>query len=143
MVARPLTWNTDLLPDGVIRVAFVGQGGIGSDGNEDGERMRQAIRDILAGHGPAWLVIDLCNFEYRCGDWIGSVPLQGLLALGRGRVCILTTGETAAALGSLWEFSKLGHLIPLVSDLREALLYLSGSRAELRRTNRCQQAGGA
>jgi hypothetical protein len=127
MAARPLTWNTEFLPDGVLRVAFVGQGSIGSDGNEDGERMRQAIRDILARYGPARLVIDLCNFEYRFGDWIGSVPLQGLRALGPGRVCVLTNGETAAALGSLWEFSKLGQLIPLVSDLREALLYLSRS----------------
>ena len=114
MAAQPLTWNTEFLPDGVLRVAFVGKGGIGSDGNEDGERMQQAIRDILAEQGPAGLVIDLCNFEYRFGDWIGSVPLQGLRELGRGRVCVLTTGETAAALGSLWEFSKLDQLIPLV-----------------------------
>jgi hypothetical protein len=68
MAARPLTWNTELLPDGVLRVAFVGQGGIGSDGNEDGEQMRQAIRDTLAGYRPARLVIDLSSFEYRFGD---------------------------------------------------------------------------
>jgi hypothetical protein len=144
MTAPCLTWSTERLPDGVLRVAFSGQGGIGSDGNGDGERMRQAIHEALIVHRPAALVIDLCGFEYRFGDWIGSVPLQALRTLGRGRVCVLTSGETAAALGSLWEVSKLGQLIPLVGDLREALSCLSGpgrrADAEPVYGSNCQEA---
>src|SRR5262245_51404451 len=109
MAARCLTWTTEQLPDAALRLAFAGEGGIGSDGNQDGARMREAVREALAEHCPVALVVDLCGFRYRFGDWIGSVPLTALRALGRGRVCVLTTGETAAALHPLWEFSKLGQ----------------------------------
>jgi hypothetical protein len=98
---------------------------MGSDGNRDGEEMRKAIRAALAEYGPAALVIDLCDFEYRFGDWIGSAPLTALRPLGRGRVCVLTTGATSAALHSLWEFSKLSQVIPLVGELDETLRYLA------------------
>jgi len=100
---------------------------MGSDGNPDGERMREAIRAALTHHAPNALVVDLCDFEYRFGNWIGPVPFQASRSLGPGRVCVLTTGETAAALATLWEVNKLAQIIPLVSELGEALAYLSRS----------------
>ena len=89
MTMRSVTWSTEHLPDGVLRVAFAGQGGTGSDGNPDGERMREAICAVLTQSSPRALVIDLCGFEYRFGDWIGAVPLAALRTLGPGRVCVL------------------------------------------------------
>lgn len=123
--AQSLAWDLEQLPDGVLRVAFSGRGGIGSEGNADGERMQDAIREALARCRPRALVIDLCDFEYRFGNWIGAAALTALRALGRGRVCVLASGKTAAALRPLWEGSKLDHLIPLVGEPREALLRLT------------------
>lgn len=127
MVTPSLTWKAEQLPDGVLRLAFMGRCRIGSEGNSDGERMREAIREVLAAHDPAELVIDLSGFEYRFGDWIGAVPLTALRALGRGHVCVFAGGETAVALRSLWALAKLEPQIPLVEELSEAIRYLSGS----------------
>jgi len=127
MSSPPLTWNAEKLPDGVLRVAFAGRGGLGSDGNQDGERMREAIREVLAVHGPTALVIDLSGFTYTFGNWIGAVPLTALEALGAGRVCVLATGNTAGALHSLWALAKLDAVIPLFQELSGALAYMSES----------------
>ena len=81
----------------------------------------------MAGGGARGLVIDLTDFEYRFGNWIGAVPLWALRTLGMGRVCLLASGETAAALRSLWEPTQLDRLVPLFGDLRESLGYLSGA----------------
>jgi hypothetical protein len=89
--------------------------------------MREAVHASLAEHEPTGLVVDFRGFEYRSGDWIGSVPLGALRTLGRDRVCVLAASETAAALRSLWELGKLDQLIPLVEELDEAIVYLSGS----------------
>jgi hypothetical protein len=35
-----IAWTNEVLPGGLVRLSFTGQGGIGSDGNPDGERMR-------------------------------------------------------------------------------------------------------
>jgi hypothetical protein len=88
--------------------------------------MTEAVANAIAEHHPAGLVIDLRGFEYRFGDWIGAVPLRALGALGSGRVCILATGATAAALRSLWKLGKLDTLFPLFEESREAERYLSG-----------------
>jgi len=82
--------------------------------------MREAVKGILAKYSPKTRLIDLCSFEYQFGDWIGSVLLTALHALERGRVCILPTGATGPAIRSLWEFSKLDQLIPLVQNVDEA-----------------------
>lgn len=128
MVDGSVTSSIEQLTDGVLRVAFTGHGGLGSDGNPDGERMREAIGEAIAGFAPKALVVDLTGFEYRFGDWIAVAAITALKSLGQGRVCILATGETAAAICSLWEVTRLGSLIPLFSDPSDALLYLSGHR---------------
>src|SRR5687768_9550120 len=120
-----VTWTTDDLPGGMLRVAFQGRGGIGSEGNPDGERMREAIGEVLAGGTPAGLVIDLTAFEYRYGDWIAAALLVAAKLAGRGRVRVLATGETAAALRSLWEQNRLDPIVPIFGQLEDALLYLS------------------
>lgn len=128
MHEQTLAWGTEQLPEGVLRIAFTGRGGFGSDGNSDGERMREAIRGALAQYSPKSLVIDLRDFEFSCGDWICPVLIQGMRSLGPRRVCVLTSGgESAAALTSLWEITKLSQLIPFFSELGEALAYLSRS----------------
>jgi hypothetical protein len=113
----------------VLVVSFHGRGGIGSDGNPDGERMRAAVRGALE-DGPAdGLVIDLTGFEYRFGNWIGSVPMAAVRALGIGRVCVVAAGETAAALRSLWEPSRMDRVVPLLGEFEEAVRSLSESQA--------------
>ncbi len=125
MTPPSVTWNTEQLPKGIVRLSFAGTGRMGSYGNPDGARMQEAIKEVLAKYSPKSLIIDLCSFEYRFGNWIGSALLMAWLALGRGHVCILATGETASALRSLWESSKLDQIIPLVQDADEALERLS------------------
>jgi hypothetical protein len=125
MSARNLTWNSEQLPEGVLRLAFAGRGGIGSEGNPDGEQMREAVRQVLATHSPVGLLIDLSDFEYRFGDWIVSGPLAALRTLGRGRVCVLANGDTGVALRDLWDICRLGQGIPLVGERGEARRYFS------------------
>jgi hypothetical protein len=67
MSTPSLTWGVGQLAQGVLRVAFTGRGGPGSEGNPDGERMREAIREVLPEHRPAALVIDLRGFDCRFG----------------------------------------------------------------------------
>src|SRR5262245_31790197 len=81
MATRSLMWNAEQLPQGVLRVAFTGQGGIGSEGNQDGQHMTEAIRQALAEYRPTALIIDLCDFEYRFGDWIGSPAVTAMQTL--------------------------------------------------------------
>src|SRR4051794_13462050 len=94
----PVTWTVEPLGGGLLRVSFVGCGGVGSDGNPDGESMRGAIREALAAYGPGGLIIDLRGFDYRFGNWIGSVPVVALKPLGSGRVCLVAAGESAESL---------------------------------------------
>jgi hypothetical protein len=126
LAARAVTWTAQQLPDGVLRVAFEGQGGSGSEGNHDGAQMGRAIREALAQYRPRALIIDLSTFEYRFGDWIGTAPILAVRVLGPGRVCVLATGKTAAALRSLWALG-LHTLMPLVGQLPDALLHLTGT----------------
>lgn len=67
------------------------------------------------------------GFTYRFGDWVVGVPLTGLQALGVGRVCVLATGKTGAALHSLWTLARLDQIVPLFEEVNEAVVYLSGS----------------
>ena len=115
------------LSNGVVRLSFAGQSRMGSEGNPDGQRMQKVIREVLANHNPSALLIDLTNLEYRFGDWIGAVLLGARAKLGRGRVCVLATGETALALRSLLEFGRIDRLISLEQDVGEALRCLSGA----------------
>lgn len=125
-----LTWSAEHFPDGILRIAFAGRAGIGSDGNPDGEWMRRAIREALAEYRPASLVIDLRNFEYRFGDWIGAVAVTALVELGTNRVCLVASGATAAAMHSLWTIGKLDRLSPLFGELSEARSYLTHHGSE-------------
>jgi hypothetical protein len=84
-----------------------------------------AVREVLAAHHPTGLVVDLSAFEYQFGDWIGSVPQAAIREVGVGRVCVVASGETGTAVGSLWEVSHLGRLIPLFASLEEALAHLA------------------
>src|SRR5262249_35538300 len=122
-----LTWTTERREGGVLVVAFHGRGGIGSDGNPDGERMQEALRGALGDGVAAGLGIDLTGFEYRFGDWRGSAPLAAVKPLGIGRVCVVAVGETAAALRLLWEPTRMDRVVPLLGGLEEAVRYLSGS----------------
>jgi hypothetical protein len=111
----------------VLVVSFRGRGGVGSYGNPDGERMQGAVRGALAGGAATGLVIDLTGFEYRFGNWIGSVPLVAVKPLGIGRVCMVAVGETAESLQSLWEMSRMDRVVPLFDGLEEAVRYLMGA----------------
>jgi hypothetical protein len=130
MDTSPVTWETERMPGGILRIAFAGRGGWASEGNSDGERMRQAIDSaVVQSDAPSGLVIDLRSFEYRFGNWIAAAALIALRRVGNGRVCVVATGETATALQSLWNYTNyLNGVIPPLSGLDDALLYLSGSR---------------
>ena len=56
------------------------------------------------------------------------VPLAALKPLGMGRVCLLASGETAAALRSLFKASHLDQLVRVFGELPDALQYLSGNK---------------
>ncbi len=126
-----LTWKTAHHPPGVLRISFAGRGGIGSEGNDDGIQMSAAVQKALADHNPAALLIDLRSFDYEFGDWIGSAPLKAAKALGVGRVCVVASGETMAALESLWVHG-LDQVVPLFGESDEALTYFSGQQGEPR-----------
>ncbi len=129
MLGSPVTWITSYLPGDVLQLTFRGRGGIGSAGNPDGEQMREAIQAAVADKAPAGLVIDLTEFEYRFGDWIGDLAVAAVKVVGTGRVCLLATGETAGALRSLWKPSRLDRIIPVFGQMPEALRYISGVEA--------------
>src|SRR5262249_46280630 len=120
-----IAWTSEVLPGDIVRVAFTGQGGIGSGGNPDSERMCAAVREVPTAHHLTGLVVDLSAFEYQYGDWIGAVPLAAVRAVGAGRVCVVASGETGTALGSLWDVLRLGQVVPLLASLEEALAHLS------------------
>jgi len=44
-----LTWTTERRAGGLLVVSFYGRVGLGSDGNADGQRMQDAIREALIG----------------------------------------------------------------------------------------------
>ncbi|MBI3861427.1 MAG: hypothetical protein HY290_05985 [Planctomycetia bacterium] len=119
------TCITEQLPNGILRIAFTGSGGVGSAGNPVGEQMEMAVEQVLSAHDPSALLIDFSQFEYQFGDWIGSAPLRAVRALGRNRVCLLATGPTGEALRSLLNACNLGQILPLVGSTDEALRYLS------------------
>ena len=125
--APPLTWKVEQLPGGVLCLAFVGGGGLDPGGYDDHGRMGEAIREVLAVHGRPALVIDFSGFTYRFEDWIIAEALMAQKALGVGRVCVLATGRTGAALRSEWMYSKLDAFLPLFGELSSALAYLSDS----------------
>src|SRR5262245_46935446 len=120
LVQPSLTWTTERRAGGLLVVSFYGRVGLGSDGNADGQRMQEAIREALNGGAIRGLIIDLSLLEYRFGDWIGAVPLGAVKRLGKGRVCLVAIGETAAALRSLWQLTGMGRMVPLVEGLSAA-----------------------
>jgi len=81
-----VTWKTEHLTQGVLRIAFGGKGGIGSEGAADGTRMRVGIDEALSVHEPEALLVDLRSFDYEFGNWIWGPLVGALRALGGGRV---------------------------------------------------------
>ncbi|HET6406648.1 MAG TPA: hypothetical protein VFG14_02115 [Chthoniobacteraceae bacterium] len=78
MTGRPVSWIVEQHPHGVLRVAFEGCGGIGSEGAPDGTRMREAILEAIRQFGPRSLIIDFGGFEYRYGDYILTMAIRVL-----------------------------------------------------------------
>jgi hypothetical protein len=60
----------------VVRIAFIGLAGIGSEGNHHGEQMRAVIRKVVEQANPRGLIIDLRSLDYQFGDWIGTCCLH-------------------------------------------------------------------
>jgi hypothetical protein len=127
MSSAPLTWDAERLSDGVLRLAFAGGGGLNPEGYQDHGRMREAIREVLAVHAPLALVIDFSDFTYRFEDWIIGEAIMAHCALGAGRVCVLATGKTGAALRRVWVNARIDAVFPLFEELSDALAYLSYS----------------
>lgn len=125
MDRAPINWTTEAFTSGVVRIAFTGRGGIGSEGNADGRRMCDAISEVLSAQRPTGLIVDLSGFEYEFGNWMGSVAFSAYETLGKGRACVVASGSTGTALASLWEFGKLHLLLPLFATLDEAREFLS------------------
>jgi len=122
-----VTWTSQRRESGVLVVSFHGRGDIGSDGNPAGRKMREAMREEIAASSPAGVIVDLTDFEYRFGDYIGTVPLTAAKLLGIGRACVVARGETGAALQSLWDYARLDKNVPLFAALEDAEKYLSKS----------------
>jgi hypothetical protein len=94
----PVTWTIEPIAGGLLCVAFEGCGGIGSDANPDGELMRRPTGEVVAEYSPTGLMIDLRGFDYRFGDWIGTVPIAALKPLGLGHVaCSRSTKPRSAS----------------------------------------------
>ena len=123
----PLTSQVDVFPDGLLVVTFSGTVGIGSAGNEHGTQMADVLRRAVAEHRPDRLLIDLRSLGYQWGDWIGSPLLLARKQLGTGRVCVVAAVDTFKALSSLWALG-LNRLVPLMSDIGEAMAFLGPSQ---------------
>src|SRR5262245_48271392 len=110
MDQSPLTSHAEVLPGGLLAVAFSGTAGAGSAGNEHGKQMGEVLRRAVAEHDPSRLLIDLRGLDYQFGDSIGSPVLSAAKKVGTGRVCIVAAGQTWKALSSLWALG-LGRLV--------------------------------
>jgi hypothetical protein len=129
MSESSVEWRTEDLGLGVLRIAFTGKGGIGSEGIDDGLRMSAAAEEMISVHKPRALLIDLRSFDYVFGNWIGSAPIRAARALGGPYVCVLASGNTLAALQPLWA-DGMEQIVPLFADPDEALTYLRGAVEE-------------
>lgn len=124
-----ITATVEHLTGGVLWVKFVGRGGVGSEGNDDGRRMRQLLGDALSAGSATGVIIDLTGFDYRFGEWIGSVPVDVLRRFGpkAGRVCLVATGRTAEALLPIWTLTKWDRVVPVFGDVTRAVRHLTES----------------
>ena len=99
----------------VVRIAFAGVGGDGSDGYHHGVQMRDAVRQVVERESPGGLIIDLRHLDYQFGNWIG------LIVQGTGcRMCMVAEGKTLECLRPLWEVDGLGIVVPLFETLAQA-----------------------
>ncbi|MFO0849860.1 MAG: hypothetical protein U0871_15095 [Gemmataceae bacterium] len=132
MIDTAVAATTEHLPGGVLWVKFTGRGGMGSDGNDDGRRMRQLLSEALSAGPATGVIIDLTGFDYRFGNWIGSVPLDAVRRFTPkfGRVCLVATGPTAEALLPMWTVTKFDRVVPMFGDVDHALHHLTGQRHE-------------
>jgi hypothetical protein len=121
----PVSWTVEPREGGLLLIAYLGHSGEGSAGIPDGHRMHRAVREAVeAEPRPSGLILDLRAFDYRFGDWIGTLPLAALKRLGPGRVCLLADGPPAESLRALWEASRLSRIVPIFADEREAIGFL-------------------
>jgi hypothetical protein len=117
-VARRLTEDGRL----VVRVAFAGVAGIGSEGNHHGAQMRDVIMQAVEGDEPCGLIIDLRQLDYQFGDWIGACGLHSRLR--SCKTCLVAVGRTSESLCPFWETSRLNSLVPVFQDLESAEEYV-------------------
>ncbi len=119
MDQQPLTSRLEQLPADVLLVAFSGKVGAGSEGNQHGSQMAAITNRAVDAFLPTALLIDFRGLDYRHGDWIGAFVLTASKRLGKGRVCVVATGDTGKALSTLWDLG-LRQIVPLMDDLQEA-----------------------
>lgn len=112
---------------GVLWVKFVGRGGLDSDGNDDGRRMRRLLGEALASGPATGVIIDLTGLDHPFfGDWIGSVPLDAVRRFGVGRACMVVSGPITETLLPMWTVNKFDRVVPAFGDVDQALHYLTG-----------------
>ena len=124
----PLTSRLEQLPGNVLLAAFSGKVGAGSAGNEHGSQMAAIVNQALDAFLPTALLLDFRSLDYQYGDWIGAFVLGPNKRLGKGRVCVVATGETGKALATLWDMG-LRQLVPLMDDIQKAYAYLGTTGA--------------
>jgi hypothetical protein len=121
----------------IVRVAFAGVAGIGSEGNHHGEQMRDVVRQAVESHQPCGVIIDLRQLDYQFGNWIGSCCLHPRL---RGcRTCLVTAGRTWKCLRALWEMSCLDSVVPVFQTLEQAEEYVRSEQQQ----GSCTKPGAA
>jgi hypothetical protein len=124
---HPLNSRVEMLPAGTLVVAFSGNAGVGSAGNDHGRQMSEVINQILAEHRPSHLLIDLRGLEYAFGDWIVSPMISAAKLIRPGRVCIVAEGKSWENLQALWELGA-NRLVPMMSNIDDALPKLGAER---------------
>ena len=102
----------------LVRIAFAGVGGDGSDGNHHGVQMRDAVRQVVEREAPCGLIIDLRHLDYQFGNWIGMV-VQPRCFSGC-RTCMVAEERTLECLRPLWEVCGLGNIVALLETLAQA-----------------------
>jgi hypothetical protein len=117
-IERRVTANGRL----VVRVAFAGASGSGSEGNHHGTQMRAVVEEAIGPDGPCGLIIDLRRLDYEFGDWIGACCLH---PHRRGcKTCLVAAGQTWERLRPLSSQSGLNAVLPVFRTLTQAEDYV-------------------
>lgn len=120
--------DTDWVATGVLRVAFAGVAGVGSEGNDHGNQIGSTLHECIEKHHAKGLVIDLSKLDYSFGDWIGVCfwqPLRSGVRLGCS--CIVAHGHTAECIRDLWKMSNINKMPPIVATIDDAVTLIKAS----------------